>query len=181
MDRRDLEGLSLADLAQHTGKSPFDAISDLMLEEDGHIGQFVLDVTGEAGLKQLVSRPDIAFITDANDFGKGKPHPAAYGSFPRVLGSYVREQSVIDLPEAVRRMTSLPASILGLKDRGVLREGAWADIVVFDPERIADRTTLTDPRNKPDGITAVLVNGEVVCCKGKLTGSLPGHILRKNK
>ena len=137
-------------------------------------------ITGQAGLKQLVSRPDIAFITDANDFGKGKPHPAAYGSFPRVLGSYVRDQSVIDLPEAVRRMTSLPASILGLKDRGVLREGAWADVVVFDPARVADRTTLADPRNKPEGITEVLVNGEVVCRNGKLTGSLPGRVLRKN-
>jgi N-acyl-D-amino-acid deacylase len=179
-DNCDLEGMSLVELARHTGKTPFDAISDLMLQEDGNIGQFVLDVTGEAGLEQLVSRPDIAFITDANDFGKGKPHPAAYGSFPRVLGSYVRDRSVIDLPEAVRRMTSLPAQILGLKDRGELREGAWADIVIFDPERVADCTTLADPRRKPEGITAVLVNGEVVCRKGKHTGSLPGQILRKN-
>ena len=77
-------------------------------------------------------------------------------------------------------MTSLPASILGLKDRGVLREGAWADVVVFDPERVADRTTLANPRNKPEGITEVLVNGEMVCRNGKLTGSLPGRVLRKN-
>jgi N-acyl-D-amino-acid deacylase len=175
---RELEGLSLAELGERTGKSPFDAISDLMLEEDGNVGQFVLDISGEEGLRRLIKRPDVAFITDANDFGKGKPHPAAYGSFPRILGRYVREQSVLTLPEAVRRMTSLPADIIGLEERGRLKKGSFADVVVFDPHRIVDRATIESPRQTADGIATVLVNGRVVYHNGKLTGALPGHVLR---
>lgn len=121
------ERLSLAELGQSRGKSPFDAISDLMLEEEGEVGQFVLDNSGEAGLRHLISESGCAFISDANDYGKGKPHPAAYGSFPRILGHYVREENLLGLPEAIRRMTSLPADIIGLSGRGRIREGARAD------------------------------------------------------
>ena len=129
--------MTLEELGRARGREAFDAIADLMIEEDGNVGQFVEDISGEEGLAALVKHPGIAFITDANDYGKGKPHPAAYGSFPRILGRYVRKERLLTLPEAVRRMTSLPASILGLEDRGVLREGACADVVMFDPD--ADR------------------------------------------
>lgn len=149
-----------------------------MIEENGNVGQFVLDITGVDGLRELVRRPDIAFITDANDYGKGKPHPAAYGSFPRVLGRYVRSESLLSLPEAIRRMTSLPAETIGLEGRGRLEPGAFADIVVFDPDAIEDEATLDEPRQKASGIEAVFVNGTLVYEHGKLTGELPGSPLR---
>ncbi|GMR22640.1 MAG: amidohydrolase family protein [Acidobacteriota bacterium] len=173
------EGLSLAELGEQRRSSPFDAISDLMVEEDGNVGQFVLDITGEDGLRELVRRPDIAFITDANDFGKGKPHPAAYGSFPRVLGRYVRDESLLSLPEAIRRMTSLPADMIGLEGRGRLEQGALADIVVFDPEAVRDEATLDEPRRNARGIDAVLVNGTLTYERGRLSGELAGSILRR--
>lgn len=175
---KDLEGLSLVELAERRHTSPFDAISDLMIEENGNVGQFVLDVTGEDGLRELARRPDVAFITDANDYGKGKPHPAAYGSFPRVLGRYVRDEALLSLPEAIRRMTSLPAETIGLERRGRLETGAFADIVVFDAETVRDEATLDEPRRRATGIETVFVNGRRVYDEGKLTGALAGSILR---
>ena len=176
---RAAEGMTLVELGRARGRDPFDAVADLMIEEEGNVGQFVEDISGEEGIAALVRRREIAFITDANDYGKGKPHPAAYGSFPRVLGRYVRMQGLLTLPEAVRRMTSLPASILGLEDRGVLREGARADVVVFDPEAVEDRASLEEPRARARGIEIVLVNGKVVYRSGALTGALPGTALRR--
>jgi N-acyl-D-amino-acid deacylase len=149
-----------------------------MIEEEGNVGQFVEDISGEKGIATLVKNRDVAFITDANDYGKGKPHPAAYGSFPRILGRYVRKEGLLTLPEAVRRMTSLPASILGLEDRGVLREGACADVVVFDPELIEDRASFEEPRIKAKGVELVFVNGKAVFRVGALTRALPGVALR---
>ncbi len=179
-DNREAEGLSLEELGRRKGTSPFDAISDLMIEENGNVGQFVLDISGEDGLERLISHPQCAFITDANDYGKGRPHPAAYGSFPRILGHYVRERSLLGLEDAVRRMTSLPAGILGLPDRGRLRPGAWADMAIFDPARVIDRATLSEPRLKPEGIEAVFVNGDLVWRDGAPAGRLPGRILRRS-
>lgn len=177
---RDVEGMSLEELGRARGRSPFDAIADLMIEEDGNVGQFVEDISGEEGIAALVNEPGIAFITDANDYGKGKPHPAAYGSFPRILGRYVREKRSLSLEEAVRRMTSLPASILELSERGLLREGAFADMVLFDSEAIVDRATLQEPRIAPRGVDLVLVNGKAVYRNGELTGALPGVVLRRS-
>jgi len=176
---RAAEGMTLEELGRARGRHAFDAISDLMIEEEGNVGQFVEDISGEEGIAALVKRREIAFITDANDYGKGRPHPAAYGGFPRVLGRYVRKEGVLTLPEAVRRMTSLPASILGLENRGVLRVGAFADIVIFDPELIEDRATLEEPRLRAQGIEMVLVNGRAVYRAGALTGTLPGAALRR--
>jgi N-acyl-D-amino-acid deacylase len=176
---RAAEGMTLEELGRKRGRHAFDAISDLMIEEEGNVGQFVEDISGEEGIAALVKRREIAFITDANDYGKGKPHPAAYGSFPRVLGRYVRKEGLLTLPEAVRRMTSLPASILGLEDRGILREGAFADVVVFDPELVEDRATLEEPRLRAQGVEMVLVNGRAVYRAGTLTGALPGVALRR--
>ncbi len=167
-------GRSLAEL----GPDPFEAISDLMLEEDGAVGQFVMDVSGEDGLRRLAADPDVAFITDANDYGKGAPHPAACGAFPRVLRRYVRETGLLPLEEAIRRMTSLPAAIAGLPDRGRIAGGLPADLVLFDPERIADRATLEAPRQRATGVRATFVNGEPVTIDGRFTGSLPGRALR---
>ena len=174
----DVEGLSLVELGDERGTTPFDAISDLMIVEGGNVGQFVLDITGEDGLRELVRRPDIAFVTDANDFGKGKPHPAAYGSFPRVLGRYVRDEALLSLPDAIQRMTSLPADVIGLEGRGRLAPGAHADIVIFDAETVRDEATLDEPRRRAGGIERVLVNGTTVFRDGALTHQLPGSILR---
>ena len=172
-------GRSLAELGQARGTHPFEAISDLMLSEEGAVGQFVLDISGEEGLRTLVSDPEVAFITDANDYGKGSPHPAAYGAFPRVLHRSVREEGVISLAEAVRRMTSLPADIVGLRDRGRIANNLPADFVLFDRKEITDHATLEDPRARATGIRATFVNGQPVSRNGGFTGALPGRVLRK--
>jgi len=176
---RDALGRSLTELGNAAGTEPFEAISDLMLAEDGAVGQFVLDISGEEGLRELASDPEVAFITDANDYGKGSPHPAAYGGFPRVLRRYVREEEVISLEEAIRRMTSLPADIVGLRDRGRIANGLPADLVLFDQDEVTDHATLDNPRTRSTGIRATVVNGQIVTRDGRLTGALPGRVLRR--
>ena len=109
----------------------------------------------------------------------GVPHPRNFGTFPRVLGRYVREMKVIPLEEAVRKMTSLPASILNLPDRGTIADGKWADLVIFDPATVADKATFEDPFQYPVGIDTVLVNGQVVLDEGKHTGARPGKVLKR--
>ena len=107
----------------------------------------------------------------------GRPHPRFYGTFPRVLGRYVREEKAVSLPDAVRKMTSLPAQIVGLSDRGLLRPGMAADIVIFDPATVADKATFEEPSQYPAGIPYVIVNGTVVIDQGKHTGALRGRVL----
>jgi N-acyl-D-aspartate/D-glutamate deacylase len=109
----------------------------------------------------------------------GKPHPRYYGTFPRVLGKYVREEKLLTLEEAVRKMTSLPAAAFGIQDRGVLREGLAADITVFDPDKIIDKATYDNPHQYPEGISYVIVNGEVVVENGKHTGIRSGKVLKR--
>ncbi len=109
----------------------------------------------------------------------GKPHPRFYGTFPRVLAKYVRQEQIISLQDGIRKMTSLPAQKLGLRDRGVIREGVWADIVVFDPATIEDKATFADPIQYPEGIDHVLVNGVVAVRQGHYTGSLSGRTLKR--
>jgi N-acyl-D-aspartate/D-glutamate deacylase len=111
----------------------------------------------------------------------GKPHPRLYGCFPRVLGHYVREQGVLDLATAIHRMTGMPAAKFQLAGRGVVRPGAFADLVVFDPTRIRDVATYDDPCRAPEGITAVYVNGIAVARDGAHTGARPGHALRRGR
>ena len=110
--------------------------------------------------------------------GYGKPHPRYYGTYPRILGKYVREEGVLTLEDAVRKMTSFPAQRLGLTDRGLLKEGMWADIVVFDAERVIDKATYQEPHQFPEGIPYVMVNGRIVVKDGQQTGALPGKVLR---
>ena len=176
---RNAQSLSLAELGAARGAHPFEAISDLMLSEEGAVGQFVLDISGEEGLRTLASDPEVAFITDANDYGKGSPHPAAYGAFPRVLRRYVREEGLLSLEEAVRRMTSLPADIVGIRDRGRIANGFPADLVLFDAEDVTDHATLEKPRARATGIRATFVNGQPVIRDGRFTGALPGRMLRR--
>lgn len=112
-------------------------------------------------------------------YAVGKPHPRNYGSCPRFLGRYVRERRILPLEEAVRKMTSLPAAKLGLRDRGLLRPGAFADVVVFDPETVADTATFADPHRYPSGIPWVLVNGQPVIAEGRHTGARPGRVVTR--
>src|SRR5439155_338592 len=108
----------------------------------------------------------------------GKPHPRSYGTFPRVLGTYARDEHVLTLEDAVRKMTSLPASRVALRDRGVLRAGAAADVVVFDPQTVADRATFDEPHRYPAGIPLVIVNGEIALRDGETTAARSGRFLR---
>ncbi|HET9481953.1 MAG TPA: amidohydrolase family protein [Candidatus Polarisedimenticolia bacterium] len=160
---RDVEGMSLQELGHARGLAPFDAISDLMIEEGGRVSQIIHGISGdedhEEGIAMLLADGAGAVCTDASDFGKGKPHPAAYGTYPRVLGRFVRERHVLTLEEAIRKMTGYPAELTRLKDRGVVRAGAFADLVVFDAASIGSDATYDRPRTPASGIRNVLVNG----------------------
>jgi N-acyl-D-aspartate/D-glutamate deacylase len=177
------EGLDLAELARRAGCDPFEAISDLMVAEEGRVSQIIHGISGDAsddrGLVTLLADPHGAVCTDANDTGRGLPHPAAYGTYPRVLGHFTRDRRVLTLEEAIRKTTSYPASILGLKDRGVVREGAPADLVIFDEATIGSDATFAEPRRLARGIDCVIVNGEVMLEGGRLAPSNPGKILRR--
>ena len=176
---RKYEGMRVAEAAKQAGKDPFDFVFDLLIEERGSVGcvYFIID---EADLALAMKQPWVAVGSDGSSLAiegplrAGVPHPRNFGTFPRVLGRYVRELKVIPLEEAIRKMTSLPASILGLADRGTIKEGQWADLVIFDPATVADKATFEDPFQYPVGIDTVLVNGTVVLDEGKHTNARPG-------
>jgi N-acyl-D-amino-acid deacylase len=130
----------------------------------------------ESDIKAFYQQP---WVMVASDGGIGAHHPRGAGTFPRVLGLYVREKHWLTLPEAIRKMTSLPAQRLGWKDRGAIREGAFADLVLFDPETVIDRSTFLKPFELPAGIEKVFVNGELAWDAGKPTGARPGRVLPK--
>jgi N-acyl-D-amino-acid deacylase len=177
------EGIHLAQLGQELNKSPFDAITDLLVEEEGAISQLIFGVSGdrdnEEPIKAIIKHPLGGYATDAIDIGRGKPHPAAYGTYPRILGKYVREEKLLTLEDAIRRMTSFPASRLGIRDRGIIGEGYFADLVLFDPDRIKDRATFEDPRQFAEGIECVIINGQPLWEGGSLKNLRPGKVLRK--
>jgi N-acyl-D-amino-acid deacylase len=179
-----LEGRSLTEIAAERGSHPFDVAADLALEENGHAMALYFGVSGErdeeAGLERLLAHPLAAIETDAILTGGGTPHPAAYGAFPRVLGHFVRERRLFALEEAVRKMSSLPAQRLGLRKRGTIREGNFADLVIFDGATVDDRTTYEAPSAAPAGIERVIVNGRVVVENGRVDGSKrAGMVVRR--
>lgn len=176
-------GQSFEEIGAAQGKTPFDAAADMLIEEQGAVLALYVGVSGdfenEEGLKKFLRHPHGAINTDAILTGRGMPHPAAYGSFPRVLGQYVREQKLMRLEEAVRKMTSLSMRRFNVQDRGLVREGMWADLVVFDPATIRDNATHLDPAQYPTGIEYVLVNGHVVVERGNVHKEiLAGRVLR---
>ncbi len=179
---RDVEGLNLQELADRTGKTPFDAVSDLMIEEDGVVSQLIFGVSGDRQddhhMVELMRHPLGAFCTDASDYGEGLPHPAAYSSFTRVLAEYVQKRHVLSLEEAIRKMTSYPAGIFSLTERGRLAPGYQADLVVFDPDRLEDRADYAHPRRLPGGIESVFVNGTPVLLEGDYRPTLCGKVMR---
>jgi N-acyl-D-amino-acid deacylase len=169
-------GRTIADLAKANRISEVDMYIRLIREGDAAhteasiIGQSMI----ESDIKAFYEQP---WVMVASDGGVGSQHPRGAGTFPRVLGLYVREKHWLTLPEAVRKMTSLPAQRLGWKDRGVIREGTYADLVLFNPEKVIDRSTFKDPTLLATGIEKVFVNGALVWDSGKPTGARPGYVL----
>lgn len=145
--------------------------------------QIIAEEMSEGDVRQLIQAPEMCFGSDSSIHyrGLGRPHPRGAGTFPRVFAEYVRELKLVPLEEAVRRATSLPAGIFALPERGLIREGYWADLVLFDPARIQDRATADDPWKAPDGIPFVIEDGVAVVRGGKLTGLLPGRPVRRSR
>ncbi len=183
-----LVGKSFEEIAKLKGLDPFDAVFDVLLAEDlGLQNAFILAETySDIDVKNVMTHPSSMIGADGfavapyGSLVKMGFHPRSYGTFPRVIQEYVRDRKLVTLEEAVRKMTSSPARRLGLWDRGLIGEGVWADIVIFDPDRIKDRATYTDPSQYPTGVEYVLVNGKVVVRGGEHTGALPGKALRHN-
>jgi N-acyl-D-amino-acid deacylase len=177
------ENRSLLELAKLTGKEPFDAISDLLIAERGQVSMLIFEVTGEQDARELLGKyaqhPLSAFCTDAEDYGRGLPHPAAYGAFAKIFARFVREDKTLTLAEAVRKMTSYPAQLFGLKDRGTIRPGAFADLVLFDPQQIKDRATYNSPHRFATGIKTVFVNGSIAFADGEWNNAPRGVVIKR--
>ncbi|HHY25256.1 MAG TPA: D-aminoacylase [Desulfitobacterium dehalogenans] len=171
----DVIGLNLVQIGELRGKDPYNAVFDLLYEEENAVGMY--DYYGkEEHVIRFMTMPEQNVCTDG--LLGGKPHPRVYGSFPRVLGKYVREQKALSLEEAVRKMTGKPAEVFGLKERGLLKEGYFADICIFNRDTIIDKGDFTNPAQYPEGIDYVLINGQIVINHGKHTGFRAGRVLR---
>jgi N-acyl-D-amino-acid deacylase len=177
----ELEGKSIDEVARMWGVDPVSAIARLLVDDKG-LTHVVVHTMNEEDVVEAISHPLVAIGSDGLVLkpGRGKPHPRNYGTFPRVIARYVRELRVLSLPEAIRKMTSLPARKLGLHDRGVLRPGFKADIVVFNYYTMKDTATYEDPHSYATGVEYLLVNGQIVIREGKHTGAKPGRVLRGN-
>jgi N-acyl-D-amino-acid deacylase len=177
------EGKTIAEIAEVQGKEEMEAVFDLLLTEEAQVAVVAFGMS-EEDVRRVMRSPygmvgsDGRAVAPRGILGRGKPHPRYYGTFPRVIGHYVRE-GVLTLQEAVRKMTSAPAQRLGLRNRGLLREGFKADIAVFDPVTVKDEATFVDPHRFASGIPFVIVNGGVVIDEGEHTGSLSGKAMRK--
>ncbi|MFQ6082203.1 MAG: amidohydrolase family protein [Candidatus Aminicenantia bacterium] len=179
-----LEGKNILQAAKEAGKDPYEFMRDLLIEEENRV-EMIIFMMNEDNLKKVLAYPLVVIGSDGNSvapygtLSKGKPHPRYYGTFPRVLGKYTREENIFTLPQAIKKMTSLPAQKFSLIKRGQVKEKYFADLVIFDPEKVIDSATWEKPHIYPAGIEYVLVNGQVVVQQGDHTGALPGRILKK--
>jgi N-acyl-D-amino-acid deacylase len=177
-----LAGKTLAEVAKMRGKDPVETIMDLVLEDRSRIGTIYF-LMSEENIKKQIRRPWVSFGSDAASIApegnvlRSSAHPRAYGNFARLLGKYVRDEKVISLTEAIRRLTGLPATNLELDQRGFLKPGMFADVVVFDPKTIGDRATFENPHQLSVGVRDVFVNGLQVLKNGEHTGAKPGRAL----
>ena len=178
-----LQGKTIADIAKLWNKDPIDTIFDLLIEDRAFTSVAVFGMS-EPDVKLALQQPWTSICNDSQGtapdgvLGREHPHPRAYGTFPRILRKYVREEKALTLPDAIRKFSSLPAQRMRIADRGVLKPGLWADIVVFDPETITDKATFERPNQVSDGMRWVLVNGVPVIEEGKMTQALPGRVVR---
>jgi N-acyl-D-amino-acid deacylase len=180
----DWRGKTIAEIAKITGKDAVTVIQEIVSKthaegpnEQNGKESVVVTAMQEADLKRFIADPNIMFCTDG---GLRSSHPRGAGTFPRILGKYVRDEHVLPLAQAIRKMTSLPASRMGFRDRGQIAVGKKADLVLFDPKTVHDTATTKDPRSAPVGITDVLVNGVPVLRNGRVTGAHPGEIVRRS-
>lgn len=176
---RDLEGRTLGEIIADRGGDAADVMIDLLLSEDLGVNEVAPGPHGPS-IAAFLAHP-LSMVGSDSVFLGDLPSPRTYGTFPRVLGEFVREERVLGLPEAVRKMTSYPAFRLGLHKRGLIRDGLKADLVAFDPDRVRARATYQDPRQYPDGIQYVVVNGELVVDDGQVTERRPGRALRRGR
>src|SRR5205809_289308 len=177
-----LTGKTLAEVAKMRGRDPVEIIMDLISEDESRIDTIYFEMS-EENLRKEIAKPWISFGSDEASqapegvFLKSTPHPRAYGTFARVLGKYSRDEKLVTLPEAIRRLSAFPATNLGLDHRGFLKEGMFADVVVFDPTTIADHATFEKPAQYATGMKNVFVNGSEVLKDGEHTGAKPGRAL----
>ena len=182
-DNKWMEGKSIAEISGSIKKSPIETVCHILLKEDLDVGA-IFFIMNEDNLGLVLKLDNMVLGTDsaARSFdgptAEGKPHPRGFGSCPRVLGKYVREEGLMTLQEAVHKMTGLPADIFRLEGRGILAKGFFADITVFDPEIIIDTADFDNPFRRPEGIHYVFVNGELVLTEGNMTSAMPGRILK---
>jgi dihydroorotase/N-acyl-D-amino-acid deacylase len=180
---KSIQGKTVADVAREWKLDPIDALCEILIR-DHAFTEVAVFAMSEADVSMAVAQPWVAFNNDSQGtaptglLGEEHPHPRAYGTFPRVLRKFVREDKLITLEEAIRKMSALPAQKLRLADRGVLKSGMWADIVVFDPATVTDVATFAEPNQLSKGMDYVLVNGVPVIAQGTATGARPGRILR---
>ena len=178
-----LTGKTLMEVAKLRGKSPEETAMDLVIDDDSRV-QCIYFSMNEANIRKEIAKPWISFGSDEASlspegvFLKSNPHPRAYGNFSRLLGKYVRDEKIITLEEAIRRLTSFPAENLKLKKRGKLQPGYYADVVVFDPNKIIDKATFDKPHQFAEGVSSVFVNGVHVIRDGEHTGKFPGRVLK---
>ena len=182
-DTREFEGLTVREAAKRMGLEPCEAVFELLLHSKMAVSAIFFDMC-EENLERILRWPFVYIGSDSSarslegPTAEGKPHPRTFGSFARFLGEYVRRRKLISLPEAIARITSLPAARFGLKDRGLLRQGAYADIAVFDPKTIRDTATYAKPFSLSEGVRHLIVNGRFVLCDGRQTRERPGRVLR---
>jgi len=178
-----LQGKRVAEIAQEQKKDPLDALFDLLLADQGQTSEIYF-MMSEADMRAAMQSPFVSFCTDSGARASDGPlagsmsHPRGWGTYPRVLGRYVRDEKLLSLETAIHKMTGAPAARAGLRDRGLLREGMFADITIFDPNTVLDRATFEAPNQYPAGIEYVLVNGQVSVDKGQRTPALTGRVLR---
>ncbi|MBI5681907.1 MAG: amidohydrolase family protein [Deltaproteobacteria bacterium] len=182
-ENRWMEGKNIYNILQMTGKLPDDTVLDILIDEGLRVGAIFFSMK-EENLERFLSLPYTMLGSDssARSFSgitrKGKPHPRGFGTFPRFIGKYVRDKAVVSLTEAIKKITQLPARTFGLKDRGLLKEGFYADIVIFDYERIIDKAVFDEPYTQAQGVEYVFVNGKPAFKEGKHTGNLSGMVVK---
>jgi N-acyl-D-amino-acid deacylase len=180
---KDIEGKNITEITKIKGKKDvWETLFEILIDEDSG-GSITLETMCEEDIRRIMTNRYQMFGTDGaaipNISTLGKFHPRFYGTYPRVLGKYVREENVLTLEDAIRRMTSFPAQKLGLTDRGLIKEGNWADIVLFNPNTVIDKATFDEPHQFPEGIPHVIVNGIVVVENNKQLRKYPGKVIRR--